>query len=374
MIPMLTISLLLTAAAPAAPANASPTAISDSFRSLVLDSRTAMQDGRYQDAIDAIDAAQQRLEVPSAKLAYNRAVANYRLGNWTEAADGFTDAIARSDDPTLLNDSIYNLGNVTHQQVVDALQSGDQSSAQQAIQQLDAAREQLDSALGHYRTAIRSNPRNEDARANAEMTWDLMKQLQQMKEQLEQQQQQDQQQQQQDQQQQQQDQQQQQQQQDQQQQQQDQQQQEQDQQQQERQELEDALEQLEDTMQQLEEAIENQQDRLDQNPLDQQAQQQLRELEQLQDQLEDMQGELQERLDQQSDSPPKEQTEQEPSSEEPRPADESTGAGSGAEREDGMNQDEAQRLLQAVRDKERLRRLERIERERSGTPVTGKDW
>ena len=358
MIPMLTISLLLTAAAPAAPANASPTAISDSFRSLVLDSRTAMQDGRYQDAIDAIDAAQQRLEVPSAKLAYNRAVANYRLGNWTEAADGFTDAIARSDDPTLLNDSIYNLGNVTHQQVVDALQSGDQSSAQQAIQQLDAAREQLDSALGHYRTAIRSNPRNEDARANAEMTWDLMKQLQQMKEQLEQQQQQDQQQQQQDQQQQQ----------------QDQQQQEQDQQQQERQELEDALEQLEDTMQQLEEAIENQQDRLDQNPLDQQAQQQLRELEQLQDQLEDMQGELQERLDQQSDSPPKEQTEQEPSSEEPRPADESTGAGSGAEREDGMNQDEAQRLLQAVRDKERLRRLERIERERSGTPVTGKDW
>ncbi|MAA53115.1 MAG: hypothetical protein CMJ41_08915, partial [Phycisphaerae bacterium] len=173
MIPMLAFSLLLTTVTPAAPTT------SGSYRALVLDSEQAMLDGRYQDAIDAIDAAQRRLESPSADLTYNRAVANYRMGNWTDAAAGFTDAIARSDDPSLLNDSIYNLGNVTHQQVVESLQSGDQSGAQQAIDQLDAARTQLDTALGHYRTAIRSNPTDEDARANAEMTWNLMKQLQQ---------------------------------------------------------------------------------------------------------------------------------------------------------------------------------------------------
>ena len=78
-----------------------------------------------------------------AELAYNRAVANYRLGNWTAAASDFTETIALTDDQALLSDSVYNLGNVTHKQVVESLQAGNEHDAQQAIDQLETAQAEL---------------------------------------------------------------------------------------------------------------------------------------------------------------------------------------------------------------------------------------
>ncbi|MCH2149442.1 MAG: hypothetical protein MK095_08425, partial [Phycisphaerales bacterium] len=50
------------------------------------------------------------------------------------------------------------------------------------------------------------------------------------------------------------------------------------------------------------------------------------------------------------------------------------GSGNNASPSDELTEEEAQRLLQSVRDKERQRRMKQAEAERSGNPSTGKDW
>ena len=373
MIPLIPASVLYAVSA----FTTTPLPSEGSYRSLVGASQAAIAEGRYADAIKAIDAAQSKLESPAPELVYNRAVANYRLGDWSAAASDFTKAIELSDDPGLLSDSVYNLGNVTHNEVLESLQEGDAQDAQQAIDQLEIAQEALGGALDHYRSAIRTRNDDEDARANAELTWNLMNQLQQMQEQLEEQQEQQQQdQQQQDQQQQQQDQQQQDQQQQDQQQQQQQDQQQQDQQQDqqdEQQKLEDAMDKLEKSMEQLEQAIDQREQQLEQDPEDSKAKAELDELERLKDQMEKMKQELEAGIQQGQADEDSEEEPEESQETDGRNADEPMDQ-SDQNRPETMTRDEAQRLLQAVRDKERLRRLEQIQREREGTPATGKDW
>ncbi|MDG2201205.1 MAG: hypothetical protein P8K80_08505 [Phycisphaerales bacterium] len=337
MINLISASLLVvTSSLVAAPPAVAPSA-TGSYRSLVQDSALAIDQGRFEDAITAIDAAQAQLEIPMAELAYNRAVANYRLGNWPAAASDFTEAIALTDDQSLLSDSVYNLGNVTHRQVVESLQAGNETGAQQAIDQLETAQAELDSALNHYRTAIESQVDDGDARANAEMTWDLIKQLQQMQEQLEQQQQQQQDQQQQ-------------------QQQQDQQQQDQQQQDQQQQDQQQQDQQQQDQQQQ------------DQQQQDQQQQDQQQQDQQQQDQQqEDQEQEDQEEQDQQKDSEQEDDAEATSSS--------SKASDDAEASEPRMTREEAERLLQSVRDKERQRRREKAEAEerRPKKPVE-RDW
>ena len=399
-----------------------------SFRSLAMRGQSAMQEGRWDEAAAAFEAAQQLLDEPMPELTYNKAVADYRMGRYDEAGAGFTDAIAQSRSPEMLRDSVYNLGNAAHQQVLESLQTGDAADAQGAIDQLGAAREQLAGALDHYRQAIRATEGDEDARANAELTWNLMEQLRQMQEQMEQQQQQQQQQQNQDQQQSQDEQQQEQQQnqdqqqsqdeqqqqnqqqqsqgeqqqqnqqqqsqgeqqQNQQQQSQGEQQQQQDQQQQSKgeqeqnqtreQQLESALDEIEQSKQELEDAKEQLDRELQNNPNDQRAKDMQDRIEQALDELNAMQDELEAALErEQNQGPEKEDTNGE-SNGESKPEDsqqdtESAGAaGTVGDEQQEMTRDEAQRLLQSVRDKERERRLKRAEAERAGTPITGKDW
>jgi hypothetical protein len=446
-------SLLLTTVLLAAvPATPTPTAseqlpvtenaaVSDaSFNALVHEGTQAMNTEDWATAASAFESAQRLLDEPMPELTYNQAIAHYRQGNYTAAADGFTESIAQSQSPELLQDSVYNLGNSAHQQVVQSLQDGSQGDAQGAIDKLGTAREQLGDALNHYRQAIRSDGEDTDARANAELTWNLMEQLRDMQEQLQQQQdqqqqdqqqqgeqsqqQQDQQQQgeqsqqQQDQQQQgeqsqqQQDQQQQgeqsQQQQDQQQQgeqsqqQQDQQQQgEQSQQQQDQQqqgeqgqqqqdqqqqgssreqEIKEAMEQVEQYKQELQDAREQVDDDLKQNPGNVQAQDMRDQIDEKLKEVEGMEKELQSELEEEQrneedadgqDADLQGQSESEGKDE---AAEGGNGTGGSASPSDELTAEEAQRLLQSVRDKERQRRMEKAEAERAGTPITGKDW
>ena len=103
-------------------------------------------------------------------------------------------------------------------------------------------------------------------------------------------------------------------------------------------------------------------------------------IEQALDELNAMQDELEAALErEQNQGPEKEDTNGE-SNGESKPEDsqqdtESAGAaGTVGDEQQEMTRDEAQRLLQSVRDKERERRLKRAEAERAGTPITGKDW
>ena len=130
-------------------------------------------------------------------------------------------------------------------------------------------------------------------------------------------------------------------------------------------------------------SCEDKQEELQQDPQDEQSRQELEELEELQDQLEEMQGALQQQLDELEPEDPQEPEEssaedqpQEPQDQDGDQEQETQGEGKSTPqpRKETMTRDEAQRLLQAVRDKERLRRLEQIERERAGAPSTGKDW
>ena len=163
---------------------------SSSFRQHVQDGQLAMEQGRWEDAAAAFESAQSMLDVPLAELTYNKAVADYRRGEYQLASEGFTNAIAQGTSPELHRDAAYNLGNSAHSRVVESLQSGNAQDAQGAIDQLSKAQEELGGALEHYRQAIRSDSEDADARANAELTWNLIEQLRDMEEQLEEQQQQ----------------------------------------------------------------------------------------------------------------------------------------------------------------------------------------
>ncbi len=377
---------------------------SSSFRQHVQDGQLAMEQGRWEDAAAAFESAQSMLDVPLAELTYNKAVADYRRGEYQLASEGFTNAIAQGTSPELHRDAAYNLGNSAHSRVVESLQSGNAQDAQGAIDQLSKAQEELGGALEHYRQAIRSDSEDADARANAELTWNLIEQLRDMEEQLkEQQQQQDQQQdqqqgqQQQDQQQdqdqqqqqdqqeeeqQQQDQQQGQQQQDQ----QDQQQQQQDQQQQQEQEqqgqpgsqreeqLKDALDEIQQAQQELEDARQQLEEELERNPSNERAREMKEQVEQAQEELDELQEELEQELEQEESGP----GEQDDSAREPDAPGEEKGDPSQAQAPGtpgkDMSRDEAQRLLQGVRDKERQRRKARAEAAKSGTAPGGKDW
>lgn len=114
-------------------------------------------------------------------LNYNLAVAEYRKGDIETAKAMLTDA-ATSPDSKIAAAARYNLGNCFYSSAVTA-----------ADKDKPAAIESLRMAIGHYRASLAGNPNNVDARANIELAVELLKKLQQQnkeKQQKEQQQQQ----------------------------------------------------------------------------------------------------------------------------------------------------------------------------------------
>ncbi len=117
--------------------------------------------------------------------AYNESVELYRQGDLDQSSDKLKTALDRAD-PGLEARARFNLGNVAYSR---ALQNMEQDKA--------ASIEQLKTAITHYRDTLRVAPYDSDARANIELARRLMDQLkdEQKQEQEQQQQQQDQQQQ-----------------------------------------------------------------------------------------------------------------------------------------------------------------------------------
>ncbi len=302
---------------------------------LAREAEQAMADGEFERALELWEALRDRMP-QSPQVPYNMGVAAYRNDDFERAAELFAQALSMTGDQKLRSDSAYNLGTSAYAQ---SLANDIPMVNPGANEQLDQASTELQRALEHYRQTLDISPEDVDARVNAELAYRRLQNLEAMKKQLQQtspQQQQDQDQQQQE----------------------DQnendQQQNQDQQNDQSQQQQDNPQQNPNEQQQQE----NQSDQpTSQSPADQQQQPQESPNEQPPDEDSETPsgGDQQDQEDQSAEPQPQQQPPSQPEL-------------------DGMTRDEAERLLQMVRDKQR-RRQEQKKRERaSRLPPVDKDW
>ncbi len=269
-----------------------------SARELIDAAQQAMTTERFQDALDLYGQAG-ALMPDAAEIPYNMGVAAYRAGELERASALFDRARMLASVPSMQARSAYNLGTTSAQQAVQS-RTDDPAVAKA---QMEDATESLKTALDRFRDAIAMNPDDEDARANGELAWRWLQQL----------------------------------------------------------------EQLQDQMQQQgdQQDPDGEQKDSEQEDQEQQGQQQ----EQDQDQQQQSGGPEQDQEEQQEQEPSASDEQQKDQDQEQQ---QSPGQPSPDERP--MSREEAERLLQSVRDKEARRREELARREARGRHPVDKDW
>lgn len=130
---------------------------------LVGQANQALAEGRTDEALELYDKAA-GLVADSPELAYNRGVAYYRKGDRTKAAEQFKKALT-TRDLQLEARAKFNLGNCAYAEALDKQQD------------LKAALEQLRLAISYYKDAIAADPDDIDAKMNIETAQLLMKHL-----------------------------------------------------------------------------------------------------------------------------------------------------------------------------------------------------
>jgi len=152
-----------------------------------------VMDENWEEASKILENYIQSADPPIAEAFYDYGIAQYHLGNFEHSTRLFDDAISASNDPSLQAYSAFNMGNSIYQRTMEGLEgTGTESSSSEAILDIEHAKEQLQQVLQQYRSAIASNKSDMDARANGELAWQMLQQLNQMQEQMEQQQEEDQ--------------------------------------------------------------------------------------------------------------------------------------------------------------------------------------
>ena len=130
---------------------------------------------RQQKTAEAIDAYNQIESAAEAgaqnQLDYNLAVAHYRNSDYAAAIPLFGEA-SKSLDRKIATSSRHNLGNCYYAQALPLVESDP-----------DAAIEQLQKSIVHYRSALRLDLSNVDSRSNIELARKLIKQIQSQQEQ-----------------------------------------------------------------------------------------------------------------------------------------------------------------------------------------------
>ena len=129
-----------------------------------------------------------------AEAAYNRGVAEYRSGELAAAADAFRRA-AEVGDADLAAQAMYNEGTARYADAVKRLSTEGGESApspspspspsgdpETPTDPLEDAMERVGRSLDHFRDAIDADPGNLDARANAELAHRLLQRLQEIQE------------------------------------------------------------------------------------------------------------------------------------------------------------------------------------------------
>ena len=254
---------------------------------------------------------------------YNQGVTQYREGQYAEARDSFTRSTAVADR-ALEARARFNLANCDYAEAL-ALRAENPDEADEAIAKLETA-------ISHYRGAIEANPQDADARANAELAQLFIDQIQQEQEQQEQ-----------------------------------------EQQEQEQQEQQEQDEQEQDQKEQ------DEQDQQDQDE-QQQGEQEQDEQEQQQEGEQDQQQEGEQDQDQQEGEQDQQQTpgssggtQTENSNEKPEGH---HGIGSSADGQEprAMTEEEAEKMLQAVRDRDLKRRYEKLRKTQRYYQPVDRDW
>jgi len=153
----------------------------DSARELVDAAQLAMNTERFQDAMDLYEQAG-ALMPDAAEIPFNMGVAAYRAGDFERASALFLKAGTLASDPLMQAQAAYNLGTTSAQQAI-ASQTDDPAVAQAQMEDSTAA---LKTALEQFRDAIAMDPLDEDARANGELAWQWLKELEQLQDQMQQ--------------------------------------------------------------------------------------------------------------------------------------------------------------------------------------------
>ena len=125
---------------------------------------------------------------PSAELFYDKGVALYELESYVQAKDAFDEAMNHADDNELRAYSAFNYGNSLFNETMQGLE-GTSEVSNESLKAIEDAKSHIKQSINHYRDVIQQDSSDYDARANGEIAWHMLKQLEQMQEQMEQQQQ-----------------------------------------------------------------------------------------------------------------------------------------------------------------------------------------
>lgn len=130
---------------------------------LVAQANKALTDGDTTKALHLYDEADKLLP-DTPEIAYNKGIAEYRKGDYTKATELFTKALS-TQDLALDAKARFNLGNCAY------------ASALEQKEDLQAAIDKLGEAIVRYREALEADPNDIDARANIERAQLLIKYL-----------------------------------------------------------------------------------------------------------------------------------------------------------------------------------------------------
>lgn len=142
---------------------------------LIQQANAQLERGDAQQALQGYEQAATALPEAVDELAYNRAVAHYRLGEMDTARSLFEQSLA-TRDPQLAARSQFNLGNINYAAALQA----EQAPPEQKLALLDEA-------IDHYRRSLDAMPTDIDARANIELAERLKRQIQEQQQQRDQQ-------------------------------------------------------------------------------------------------------------------------------------------------------------------------------------------
>ncbi|HIA71134.1 MAG TPA: hypothetical protein EYO01_00280 [Phycisphaerales bacterium] len=162
--------------------------VASSTEELLSRAQENMNQQKWQLAADALDELA-ITSSPRAEIFYDRGIAHYELGSFETAANSFERAMVLSQDDMLSTYSAFNFGNAIFEKTMSELEgTGTATSSEEAIQSIEKAKSQIKKSLRSYRSAISIDRNDMDARANGEFAWNVLKNLDQMQDQIEEQQ------------------------------------------------------------------------------------------------------------------------------------------------------------------------------------------
>lgn len=153
----------------------------DAFRASAREGMQALEAKEYAKAQTAFTAAI-AADPTDSRAAYNRGVAAYKSDDFPVAGESFA-ASGSSGDAALAAASMYNQGTASFAQALRLLPKESGSGGAQQSKDLKPAIDALKTALTHFKDAVAADQQDLDSRFNAELAQRLLRQLEQQQEQ-----------------------------------------------------------------------------------------------------------------------------------------------------------------------------------------------